>query len=46
MSEAGIPLIEIENMTKVFYTDEVETHALSVVHLTVIKCEYFSMSVP
>ena len=29
MSEAaGIPLIEIENMTKVFYTDEVETHAL------------------
>ena len=23
------PLIQIEEMTKVFYTDEIETHALS-----------------
>ena len=28
-------LIEIEDLTKVFYTDEVETHALSGIHLTV-----------
>ena len=46
MSEAAIPLIEIENMTKVFYTDEVETHALSGVHLMVRKGEYVAMSGP
>ena len=28
-------LIEIEDLTKVFYTDEVETHALSGIHLTI-----------
>jgi len=27
-------LIEIEDLTKIFYTDEVETHALSGIHLT------------
>jgi len=46
MTEAGIPLIEIENMTKVFYTDEVETHALAGVHLMVRKGEYVAMSGP
>ena len=46
MSEAAIPLIEIENMTKVFYTDEVETHALSGVHLMIRKGEYVAMSGP
>src|SRR6201999_3300397 len=47
MSEAtGIPLIDIENMTKVFYTDEVETHALSGVHLMIRKGEYVAMSGP
>src|ERR1700744_3320413 len=46
MSEAGIPLIEIENMTKVFYSDEIETHALSGVHLTIRKGEYVAMSGP
>src|SRR6201992_4049678 len=47
MSEAtGIPLIEIENMTKVFYTDEVETHALSGVHLEIRRGEYVAMSGP
>jgi len=29
MTETGQPLIQIENLTKVFYTDEIETHALS-----------------
>jgi len=40
------PLIQIEEMTKVFYTDEIETHALSGVHLTINKGEYVAMSGP
>jgi putative ABC transport system ATP-binding protein len=46
MTEAGQPLIEIGDLTKIFYTDEVETHALSGVHLTVRKGEYVAMSGP
>jgi hypothetical protein len=34
MNETGQALIEIEGLTKVFYTDEIETHALSGIHLT------------
>src|SRR5450755_341488 len=40
------PLIQIEEMTKVFYTDEIETHALSGVHLSIDKGEYVAMSGP
>jgi outer membrane protein TolC len=40
MGNNGGPLIEIENLTKVFYTDEVETHALSGVLLSVNSGEY------
>ena len=39
-------LIEIEDLTKVFYTDEVETHALSGIHLTIERGEYIAMSGP
>ncbi len=39
-------LIEIEDLTKVFYTDEVETHALSGIHLTITRGEYLAMSGP
>ena len=39
-------LIQIEDMTKVFYTDEIETHALSGVHLTINRGEYVAMSGP
>jgi putative ABC transport system ATP-binding protein len=39
-------LIEIEGLTKVFYTDEIETHALSGIHLTISKGEYVAMSGP
>jgi len=39
-------LIEIEDLTKVFYTDEVETHALSGIHLTIHRGEYVAMSGP
>ncbi len=40
------PLIQIEELTKVFYTDEIETHALSGIHLTIAKGEYVAMSGP
>src|SRR6201982_43785 len=46
MTEANLPLIQIADLTKVFYTDEVETHALSGVHLSVAKGEYVAMSGP
>jgi putative ABC transport system ATP-binding protein len=40
------PLINLENITKVFLTDEVETHALSGVHLTINSGEYVSIAGP
>ena len=46
MTEAAQPLIQIEDMTKIFYTDEIETHALSGVHLAIRKGEYLAMSGP
>jgi len=46
MSETGQALIEIEGLTKVFYTDEIETHALSGVRLTIKKGEYVAISGP
>ena len=46
MTEAGQTLIQINDMTKVFYTDEIETHALSGVHLSVDRGEYVAMSGP
>src|SRR5437867_5018179 len=46
MTETAQPLIQIEQLTKVFYTDEVETHALSGVHLAIHKGEYLAMSGP
>lgn len=42
----GEPLIEIEAMRKVFYTDDIETHALSGVHLSIARGEYIAMSGP
>src|SRR5436305_2634405 len=46
MSDATQSLIQITDMKKVFYTDEIETHALSGVHLNVNKGEYVAMSGP
>ena len=40
------PLIHIESLTKVFYTDEIETHALSGIHLSIARGEYVAMSGP
>ncbi|HEX8251562.1 MAG TPA: ABC transporter ATP-binding protein [Thermoanaerobaculia bacterium] len=39
-------LIQIQNMSKVFFTDELETHALTNVHLEVQKGEYLSIAGP
>src|SRR6201981_3026743 len=43
MTDANQPLIQIADLTKVFYTDEIETHALSGVHLSIAKGEYVAM---
>ncbi|MBU2972396.1 ABC transporter ATP-binding protein [Pseudoalteromonas sp. C2R02] len=40
------PLIKLENIEKVFYTEDVETHALSKISLTINKGEYVSISGP
>ncbi|MBI5386415.1 MAG: ABC transporter ATP-binding protein [Verrucomicrobia bacterium] len=39
-------LIKLEGITKVFFTDEVETHALSGIHLDVEKGEYVCIAGP
>ena len=46
MTENGQPLITLEGVTKVFFTDEVETHALAGVHLEIRKGEYVSIAGP
>jgi len=40
------PLIKLDNVTKVFLTDEVETHALSGIHLEIRKGEYVAIAGP
>ena len=40
------PLIRLEAVTKVFYTDEMETHALAGVHLDISPGEYVSIAGP
>ncbi|MEN6601349.1 MAG: ABC transporter ATP-binding protein [Bryobacteraceae bacterium] len=42
----GNSLIHLEGVTKVFLTDEVETHALSGIHLDLRKGEYLSIAGP
>jgi putative ABC transport system ATP-binding protein len=39
-------VIQLEGLTKVFLTDEVETHALSGIHLEIKRGEYFSIAGP
>lgn len=46
MSENQQELLRMEGVTKVFLTDEVETHALSGIHLSIRKGEYVSISGP
>src|SRR5260370_16643950 len=40
------PLIHLSDVKKIFYTDEVETHALSGIHLDIKKGEYLSIAGP
>jgi len=40
------PLIQLQDLKKVFYTDEVETHALAGIHLTIDRGEYLAISGP
>jgi putative ABC transport system ATP-binding protein len=46
MNSADHPLIRLEGVTKVFLTDEVETHALSGIHLEIKRGEYVSIAGP
>ena len=40
------PVIQLDGITKIFATDEVETHALSNVHVTIARGEYVSIAGP
>jgi putative ABC transport system ATP-binding protein len=46
MSGNNTPLIQLQGINKVFYTEEVETHALSDVELEIMKGEYVSIAGP
>ena len=46
MANNGQVLISLSNVTKVFYTDEVETHALSGIHLEINRGEYVAIAGP
>jgi len=46
MDDGSQPLIKLESVSKVFVTDEVETHALAGIHFEVKKGEYLSIAGP
>jgi len=46
MTTGSQPIIQLEGLKKVFYTDEVETHALSDIHLEVQAGEYLAIAGP
>jgi putative ABC transport system ATP-binding protein len=46
MSSSDQPLLRLDGVTKVFLTDEVETHALSGIHMEIKKGEYISIAGP
>ena len=43
---SGEALIKMEGIKKIFYTDEVETHALSDIHLEIRPGEYIAIAGP
>jgi putative ABC transport system ATP-binding protein len=43
---ASDALIHLENVKKIFYTDEVETHALAGIHLEIARGEYVCIAGP
>jgi putative ABC transport system ATP-binding protein len=46
MISNGQSLIQLDSVTKVFLTDEIETHALAGIHLEIEKGEYIAISGP
>ena len=46
MENGGESLIKLDNVSKVFVTDEVETHALAGIHFDVKKGEYLAIAGP
>jgi len=46
MSSNGESLIHLDGVTKVFVTDEVETHALAGIHMDIKRGEYVSIAGP
>ncbi len=46
MSDTSETMIHLDAVTKIFYTDEVETHALSGIHLNITKGEYVTIAGP
>src|ERR1041384_6281175 len=46
MTASPQPLLRLEDVKKVFYTDEVETHALAGTHLSIAPGEYVSITGP
>jgi putative ABC transport system ATP-binding protein len=46
MTNAEQPLIHLDDVTKVFFTDEIETHALSGITLDIMPGEYISIAGP
>ena len=46
MNTAAQSLIHLDGVTKVFFTDEVETHALAGIHLEIARGEYISIAGP
>jgi len=46
MNATAQPLIRLDDVKKIFFTDEVETHALSGIHLDIRDGEYVSIAGP
>ncbi len=46
MNDAAQPLIHLDKVTKIFFTDEVETHALAEIDLDIYPGEYIAISGP
>ena len=46
MTTTGEALIQVEDLHKVFVTEEVETHALAGIHLSIAEGEYVSIAGP
>ncbi len=46
MNATAQPLIRLEGVKKVFFTDEVETHALAGIHMEIDKGEYVAIAGP